>query len=334
MINDSLLISSFAANDTSDGDDNYCLRIDNTETAGAAIAGDLQLNSVIFACQENAKGNAIGTFASEQAWAENAGNQFATVADGTAKDATAANDADLQLLEGVQPVYSIDHATSQVDGAAPLATTAPTAGSFLGGPSDGSRLGGRLDLWHRSGQQGPGTMVRITRTATKAATGALAALAAGAFAGPAVAQSDAEDDETLEEVVVTGRFLSSSQSLVNERLADAFATDLLGEEAISRLGDSTVAAALRRVPGLTLVQDKYVYIRGLGERYSQSTLKRRHDSVAGPDAKRHPAERVSHFGGALAQRAEGLVTGTAGQLRWWCGRHTHAQCAGRSDRQV
>jgi hypothetical protein len=53
---------------------------------------------------------------------------------------------------------------------------------------------------------------------------------------------------------------------------DAFAADLLGADTISRLGDSTVAAALRRIPGLTLVQDKYVYIRGLGERYSQSTL--------------------------------------------------------------
>lgn len=79
-------------------------------------------------------------------------------------------------------------------------------------------------------------------------------------------------DEGLEEVVVLGRFISSSQELQNERMLDAFATDLLGADAISRLGDSTVAAALRRVPGLTLVQDKYVYIRGLGERYSQSTL--------------------------------------------------------------
>lgn len=80
------------------------------------------------------------------------------------------------------------------------------------------------------------------------------------------------DDSGLEEITVTGRFISSSQQLVNERLEDAFATDLLGEEAIARLGDSTVAAALRRVPGLTVVQEKYVYIRGLGERYSQSTL--------------------------------------------------------------
>ncbi len=79
-------------------------------------------------------------------------------------------------------------------------------------------------------------------------------------------------DEAIEEVVVLGRFISSSQQLVNERMNDAFATDLLGSDTISRLGDSTVAAALRRVPGLTLVQDKFVYIRGLGERYSSATL--------------------------------------------------------------
>ena len=85
------------------------------------------------ACQENAKGNAIGAFASEQAWAEDAGNQFATVADGTAVDASAANDADLQLLEGSQKVRSITWSTSLVDGVAPLATTAPTAGTILGG---------------------------------------------------------------------------------------------------------------------------------------------------------------------------------------------------------
>ena len=84
--------------------------------------------------------------------------------------------------------------------------------------------------------------------------------------------ADSEDSAGIEEVVVTGRFISSSQQLVNERMNDAFATDLLGEDTISRLGDSTVAGALRRVPGLTLVQDKYIYIRGLGERYSQTTL--------------------------------------------------------------
>ena len=73
-----------------------------------------------------------------------------------------------------------------------------------------------------------------------------------------VVEQPAED---IEEVVVLGRFISSSQQVVNERMNDAFATDLLSADTISRLGDSTVASALRRVPGLTLVQDKFVYIR-------------------------------------------------------------------------
>lgn len=83
---------------------------------------------------------------------------------------------------------------------------------------------------------------------------------------------DAVSAEEVEEVVVTGRFIDSSQQLINERMTDAFATDLLGEDTIARLGDGTVGAALRRIPGLSLVDDKYVYIRGLGERYSASSL--------------------------------------------------------------
>ena len=94
---------------------------------------------------------------------------------------------------------------------------------------------------------------------------------------PPAAAPDSEPlaEETpaqVEEVVVLGRFISSSEALVNERMNDAYATDLLGADTIGRLGDSTVGDALRRVPGLTLVQDKFVYIRGLGERYTTTTL--------------------------------------------------------------
>ena len=137
VINNALLISSFGPNDTSSSDDNYCLRIDSAETQDAALAGDLQLNSVIFSCQEPARGNAIGAFPDEQAWAEDAGNQFAMVADGVATDPTSAADSGLQLLEVsgmTPPIYSISWATSLVDDAAPLATTEPVGDSdVLGG---------------------------------------------------------------------------------------------------------------------------------------------------------------------------------------------------------
>lgn len=98
-----------------------------------------------------------------------------------------------------------------------------------------------------------------------------AALAQDEFVGTPELPADPGGEE-IEEVVVTGRFISSSQQLANERMTDAFATDLLGEDTISRLGDSTVGAALRRVPGISLVGGKFVYIRGLGERYSSTSL--------------------------------------------------------------
>jgi hypothetical protein len=135
VVNDSLVISSFGANDQGAADDNYCLRIDNVETAEAAIAGDLALNSVIFACQENVKGNAIAdrnavvAFTDEQAFAEAEGNQFATVADGAAVDASDAANPEISLLTGALKIYSLPWDTSIVDTAAPVATTTPTSGT-------------------------------------------------------------------------------------------------------------------------------------------------------------------------------------------------------------
>jgi len=140
IVNDALLISAFAANDQTSGNDNACLRIDN-RSQQAAVDGDLQLNSVIFACQENSRGQAIGGFASEQAFAESLGNIFSAVPDGSAMSATAVSDAQLQLLEGSIPVYSIDYATMQVDPDGDLAgeapAGAPTAGAFIGALSPG-----------------------------------------------------------------------------------------------------------------------------------------------------------------------------------------------------
>ena len=76
----------------------------------------------------------------------------------------------------------------------------------------------------------------------------------------------------IEEVVVVGRLLSAAESLVDERIELPFSADFLGAEVITRAGDTNIAAALRRVPGLTLIDGKFVYVRGLGERYSSVTV--------------------------------------------------------------
>ena len=66
---------------------------------------------------------------SEQEFAEAEGNQFASIADGTAVDASDAANPEVNLLTGAQKVYSLGWDQSIVDTAAPIATTAPTSGT-------------------------------------------------------------------------------------------------------------------------------------------------------------------------------------------------------------
>lgn len=77
----------------------------------------------------------------------------------------------------------------------------------------------------------------------------------------------------LPEFVVLEPYIEGSlAAFVEERRTSAAVTDILGAEQISRAGDSDAAGALKRVTGLTLVDGKYVYVRGLGERYSSVLL--------------------------------------------------------------
>ena len=91
-------------------------------------------------------------------------------------------------------------------------------------------------------------------------------------AGVNAQESDATEDAIEELVVKASRLKGTASAVLDERKNQAFVADILGAEQISRTGDSDAAAALRRLPGLTLVDGKFIYIRGLGERYSSTTL--------------------------------------------------------------
>jgi outer membrane receptor protein involved in Fe transport len=82
----------------------------------------------------------------------------------------------------------------------------------------------------------------------------------------------AATEEDVERISVSGRLMSSAASAAAERREQPYVAELLGMEQISRAGDSNAATALRRVTGLTLVKDKFIYVRGLGERYSSTLL--------------------------------------------------------------
>ena len=74
----------------------------------------------------------------------------------------------------------------------------------------------------------------------------------------------------IEEVFVVASFDPAGLE-VSERDA-ANITDTIGVELLTRFADSDVAASVVRVPGISVQDDKYVFIRGLGGRYVSSTL--------------------------------------------------------------
>lgn len=81
------------------------------------------------------------------------------------------------------------------------------------------------------------------------------------------------DAKVLETVVVTARAEKKAEiALLTMQKRSALVQDGIGAEAISRAGDSNAAGAIKRVTGVSIEGGKYVYIRGLGDRYTKTTL--------------------------------------------------------------
>jgi outer membrane receptor protein involved in Fe transport len=101
----------------------------------------------------------------------------------------------------------------------------------------------------------------------------LALLASVCFAsvGQVSAQSADQpqaDDEALRQqtVVVRGEFIP------DEKRSSSEVANLIDERDFQLQGDSDAAAALARVAGISTAEDRFIYVRGLNERYSSALL--------------------------------------------------------------
>ncbi|MFZ9889246.1 MAG: carboxypeptidase regulatory-like domain-containing protein, partial [Myxococcota bacterium] len=72
--------------------------------------------------------------------------------------------------------------------------------------------------------------------------------------------------------VTVPHIAGSLAASVDEKRTAGSITEVLGAEQMSQGGDGDAAGALRRVTGVTVVGGRYVYVRGLGERYSSTLL--------------------------------------------------------------
>ncbi len=77
----------------------------------------------------------------------------------------------------------------------------------------------------------------------------------------------------VEEVQVVARARQRTEaSLMVMQRKSGTVLDGISSQQISRLGDGDAASALKRVTGISVEGGKYVYIRGLSDRYSKTTL--------------------------------------------------------------
>ncbi len=81
------------------------------------------------------------------------------------------------------------------------------------------------------------------------------------------------DNQQIDEVVITARKREQTEAAVlvmKKKMPSVL--DGISSQQISRMGDSNAAAALKRVTGVSVQGGKYVYVRGLSDRYSKTTL--------------------------------------------------------------
>ncbi|MEL6771840.1 MAG: TonB-dependent receptor [Bacteroidota bacterium] len=89
-----------------------------------------------------------------------------------------------------------------------------------------------------------------------------------------------------QEVVVEARLIRDNEfALLADRARAAQVSDAISLEEIGRRGAGDAAEAMASVTGASVVDGKYVYVRGLGDRYSNTTLNGATLPSADPDRK-------------------------------------------------
>ncbi len=90
--------------------------------------------------------------------------------------------------------------------------------------------------------------------------------------------------ESGKTVTVTGNMVQGSEAaLLVERQKAIVVSDAVSAKTISRTGSSDAADAVKKITGASVIDGKYVYVRGLGGRYSNTLLNGTPLPTADPD---------------------------------------------------
>lgn len=82
-----------------------------------------------------------------------------------------------------------------------------------------------------------------------------------------------ESVEMLEDIVVTAQVIKTSEeAMLTVKRKSPSVMDGISSANFRKIGDSDAAEAAKRVTGVSVEGGKYVYVRGLGDRYTKTTL--------------------------------------------------------------
>jgi len=82
-----------------------------------------------------------------------------------------------------------------------------------------------------------------------------------------------DDVQELESVVITAKKVTNTvQAMDNLEMKSSSVINAISSQSIQKSGDSNAASALKRVTGVSVQGGKYVYVRGLSDRYTKSVL--------------------------------------------------------------
>ena len=82
-----------------------------------------------------------------------------------------------------------------------------------------------------------------------------------------------EVNEFEEVVTITAeRIKNTENAVMSMKMKSTNMIDGISSDAFKKIGDSDGASAMKRVPGVSVIGGKYVYVRGLGDRYNKTML--------------------------------------------------------------
>ena len=82
-----------------------------------------------------------------------------------------------------------------------------------------------------------------------------------------------EETQMMDAVVVTADQINNTEAaILNVQKKSSNLLDGISSQNFKKIGDNNVASAVQRVPGVSVQGGKYVFVRGLGDRYTKSIL--------------------------------------------------------------